>query len=308
MDAVKFHKEQTAPYGTTVSTEVPMNTSSDQNIIQRNPLISFFLLVFALTWPFLIVDALGSHGVFSFRLSFPLLILTGYMPTLAAVIVTGMTKGQAGIRTLFGKLMIARVGLRWYLFAIFGFGALCATAILLTNLSGVSPTLPLLSGDMPLSSNPLGFVLNILLLFVITGIVNGEELAWRGFALPKLQEKYSALESSLILGVIWTMFHLPLFFTLTGSSQAHESFVGFLIGTVSLTVIFTWMYNHTRGSVLLAYLLHAGTNTWTRVFSIDNGNAVEGWILTGLTVLLAVIVLITAGPRDLSRSEVRIQQ
>jgi membrane protease YdiL (CAAX protease family) len=285
-----------------------MNTSINRNIIQRNPLISFFLLVFALTWPFLIVDALGSRGVFSFRLSIPLLILTGYMPTLAALIVTGMTKGRAGIRALFGKLLIARVGLRWYLFAIFAFGALCAAAILLTNLSGVSSVLPLLSSDASSFSNPLGFVLNILLLFVITGIVNGEELAWRGYALPKLQEKFSALNSSLILGVIWTMFHLPLFFTLTGSSQAHESFLSFLIGTVSLTVLFTWMYNHTRGSVLLAYLLHAGTNTWTRIFSVDNGNAMEGWILTSLTVLLAVIVLVREGPEALSRTGARIQE
>lgn len=285
-----------------------MNTSINRNIIQRNPLISFFLLVFALTWPFLIVDALGSRGVFSFRLSIPLLIITGYMPTLAALIVTGMTKGRAGIQALFGKLLIARVGLRWYLFAIFAFGALCVAAILLTNLSGVSSDLPFLSKNTPSFSNPVEFVLNILLLFVITGIVNGEELAWRGYALPKLQEKYSALNSSLILGVIWTMFHLPLFFTLTGSSQAHESFLSFLIGTVSLTVLFTWMYNHTRGSVLLAYLLHAGTNTWTRIFSVDNGNAMEGWILTGLTVLLAVIVLIREGPEALSRTGARIQE
>jgi membrane protease YdiL (CAAX protease family) len=286
-----------------------MNTMTARQIfIQRYPLFSFFLLVFGLTWPFLIVDALGSHGVFSFRLSIPLLILTGYMPTLAALIVIGLTKGRAGIRDLFGKLLIARVGLRWYLFAIFGFGALCAATVLLTNLAGVSPALPLLSRSAPSFSNPLGFALNVLLLFVVTGIVNGEELAWRGYALPKLQEKYSALVSSLILGVIWTMFHLPLFFTLTGSSQAHESFLVFLMGTVGLTVLFTWMYNHTRGSVLLAYLLHAGTNTWTRVFSVDNGNAVEGWILTGLIVLLAVIVLVTDGREDLTRMGARIRE
>lgn len=278
-----------------------------QTSVQRNPLILFFVLVLALTWPFLIVDALGSHGVFPFRLNIPLLIVTGYMPTLAAVIVTGLTEGRAGVRALFRKLLIARVGLRWYFFAIFGFGALCIAAILLYNLSGGSPALPLLAKDAPPFSNVPGFTLNILLLFFITGIVNGEELAWRGYALPKLQGKYSALTSSLILGVIWTMFHLPLFFTLTGSSQANESFVSFLIGTVSLTVLFTWMYNHTRGSVLLAYLLHASTNTWTRILSISTSNRLESWTLTALVVLFAVIVIVKAGPENLSRTRARVK-
>lgn len=275
--------------------------------VRRNPLTIFFILVIALTWPFLIVDALGSHGVFAFRLSIPLLIVTGYMPTLAAVIVTGLTEGKAGVRALFRKLLIARVGLRWYLFAIFGFGILCVAAILLYNLIGGSPALPLLAPDAPPPSNVPVFLLNFLLLLVVTGLVNGEELAWRGYALPKLQEKYSALTSSLILGVIWTMFHLPLFFTLTGSSQANESFASFLVGTVSLTVLFTWMYNHTRGSVLLAYLLHAAINTWTRIFSVSTANRLESWILTALVTLLAVIVIVAAGPENLSRTGTRIK-
>ena len=207
-----------------------MNTSAaDHSFIRRHQLIIFFVLVFVLTWPFLIVDALGSHGVFPFRLGIPLLILTGYMPTLAAVIVTGLTKGKAGIRALFGKLLISRVGFVWYLFAILGFGGLCVVAVLLYNLFGESPSLPILSKDLPPYSSLIVLILNILGLYVITGIINGEELAWRGFALPRLQAKYTALTSSLILGVIWTSFHLPLFFTLTGSSQAGESPVGFLI-------------------------------------------------------------------------------
>ncbi len=286
-----------------------MNTSvTHPTLIGRYPLIAFFLLVFALTWPFLIVDALGSQGVFSFRLSIPLLILTGYMPTLAAVIVTGLTKGKAGVRALFGKLLIARVGFRWYAFAIFGFAAMCVAAILLNNMFGGSPALPILSKDSSHFSGPIELTLNILLLYVITGIVNGEELAWRGFAVPRLQAKYNALTSSLILGVIWTSFHLPLFFTVTGTSQAKESFLSFLVSTVSLTVLFTWMYNHTRGSVLMAYLLHAAANTWTRVFSIDPGNMLEGWILTGLITILAVVVIGIAGPENLSHKMTRIQE
>lgn len=282
--------------------------SSSNSLANKYPLAVFFLLVFGLTWPFMIVDALGSHDILPFRLSIPLMLMMGYMPTLAAVIVTGMTKGRAGIRALFGKLLIAKVALRWYAFAIFGYAAICAGAIGLSNLFG-GATVSFLSEEFPKFSSPLEMVLSVAAMFIALSLVNGEELAWRGFALPRLQAKYNALTSSVILGVFWALFHLPLFFTLTGSSQSGASFITFLLSTISLTVIFTWMYNHTRGSVLLAYLLHGATNTWTRIFAIDhNPNPLVGNGMTVLTVLAAVIVLFTMGAENLSRTKTKIQE
>ncbi|MBN1452152.1 MAG: CPBP family intramembrane metalloprotease [Anaerolineales bacterium] len=275
--------------------------SNSRSLIHKYPLTAFFLLVLGLTWPFMIVDALGSHDILPFRLSVPWMIVMGYMPTLAAVIITGITKGTEGIRTLFGKLLIAKVGFRWYIFAIFGYAAVCAGAIGLSNSFGGS-ALPFLSENFPKFSNPLEMMISIAMMFLAISLVNGEELAWRGFALPRLQAKYTALTSSLILGVIWALFHLPLFFTLTGTSQAGASFTGFLISTVSLTILFTWMYNHTRGSVLLAYLLHGATNTWSQIFAIDHSaNPLIDNTMTGLVVLAAVIVVISYGPSRLSR-------
>ena len=291
----------------TASVLVSEKTNSS-SFINKYPLVVFFLLVFGLTWPFMIVDALGSHDILPFRLPIPLMIVMGYMPTLAAVIVAGMTKGKAGIRALFGKLLIARVGLRWYVVAVFGYAAVCAGAIGFSNLFGGS-AIPFLSEDFPKFSNPLEMILSVVAMFVAISLVNGEELAWRGFALPRLQAKFNALTSSVILGVIWGAFHLPLFFTLTGSSQPGVSFLGFLLSTVSLTVIFTWMYNHTRGSVLLAYLLHGATNTWTRIFPIDHsGSPLVGSAMGGLTILAAVIILLTMGAENLSRNGTRVQE
>ncbi|MBE0682606.1 MAG: CPBP family intramembrane metalloprotease [Anaerolineales bacterium] len=281
---------------------------SSNSLVHKYPLVIFFLLVFGLTWPFMIVDVLGSHDVLPFRLPIPLMIVMGYMPTLAAVIVTGMTKGKEGIRALFRKLLIAKVGLRWYVLAIFGYAAVCAGAIGLSNLFSEA-SIPFLSENFPKFSNPVEMVLSVAVMFLAISLVNGEELAWRGFALPRLQSKFNALTSSIILGVVWGLFHLPLFFTLTGSSQAGASFLDFLLSTVSLTVIFTWMYNHTRGSVLLAYLLHGATNTWTRIFAIDhNENPLVGGAVTGLTVLVAVIVILFMGAENLSRNGTRIQE
>ena len=279
-----------------------------ESFIQKYPLAGFFLLAFGLTWIFMITDALGSHHILPFRLPILLMIVMGYMPTLAAVIVTRVTKGKEGVRALFSKLLIARVGFRWYAFAVFALAGMYIASILIYNSIGASPTLPILSPKTPPHSSLLELVPQIALLFVIVGIVNGEELAWRGFALPRLQAKYNALTSSLILGVIWTMFHLPLFFTVTGSSQADWSFTSFLISTIAMTVLYTWLYNNTRGSVLMAYLLHAAANTWSQVFAIDHANQLVNWILTGVIVLVAVLVLAQAGAQNLSRTNERIQE
>jgi membrane protease YdiL (CAAX protease family) len=198
--------------------------------------------------------------------------------------------------------------LRWYLFAIFGLAGLYPVTILIYNLLGFSPPLPILSPNTPPFSGPLQFIINIVILFLIVGIINGEELAWRGFALPRLQARYSALTSSLILGLLWTLFHLPLFFTVTGSSQADWSFTSFTISTLGMTVLYTWLFNHTRGSVLLAYLLHAAANTWSQVFAIDHANQPVNWILTGMIVITAMVVLALTGSENLSRSAERIQE
>jgi membrane protease YdiL (CAAX protease family) len=221
--------------------------------------------------------------------------------------VAGKTQGRAGVRALLRKLLVWRVGLRWYLFAVFAMAVLFGLAILLYNLIVPSAHLPVLSGQFPAAS-PLQMILSVIPIFIVLSLVNGEELAWRGYAMPQLQARYSALVSSLIMGVIWTVFHLPLFFTRTGSSQADWPFASFLVSTVVISVLYTWLLNHTQGSVLLAYLFHGAANTWTRVFSIDHADPLVGWLVDGLIVLLAVIVVLYEGRENLSRTEKRIQE
>ena len=283
------------------------SASAKEPLIRRYPLTFFFLLAIGLTWIFMIIDALGSQGILPFRLPLPLMIVMGYMPTLAAVIVTGKTRGSEGVRALFRKLLIWRVGLRWYLFAIFGLAVLNVLAIVIYNWIVPGANLSVVSSRFPIAS-PLQAVLSLVPMFIIIMLVNGEELAWRGYATPQLQARYSALTASLILGVIWTIFHLPLFFTRTGSSQSDWPFASFLVSTVAITVLYTWMLNHTHGSVLLAYLFHGAANTWTQVFSIDHADPLVGWILDALLVLLALIVVAYEGRENLSRSGKRIQE
>jgi membrane protease YdiL (CAAX protease family) len=279
------------------------NKSTSNSLVNKYPLAVFFLLVLGWTWPFMIWDALASHDILPFRLPIPVMLIQSYMPTLAAVIVIGLIKGTAGIRALFRKLRIARVGFRWHIFAIFGMAATSIAALLLGNLFGFLPALPILSKEMP--TGLIAVLLNATILFVVTGILNGEELAWRGFALPRLQSKYNALTSSLILSVPWTLFHLPLFFDL---NMNMGSFASFAIRIAATTILFTWMFNNTRGSVLLAYMLHAAGNTWTRIFSIDPGYYFQDWMITAVTVILAIVVTAISGAENLSRTNIRIQE
>src|SRR5215212_1997156 len=141
---------------TSIATLSSTSESPVVRLLRRYPLTAFFLLTYALTWPYMIVDALGSHGVLPFRL-----------------------------RMLLRRLLIWRVGWPWYALALFGSVILSAITIILYGLlTGILPELPMLSGQLLLTAP---------VLFVIGGLVNGEEIGWRGFALPRLLAKHNAL-------------------------------------------------------------------------------------------------------------------
>lgn len=282
------------------------NNNVSASFVERYQIPILFLLVLGLTWPFMIVDVLGSHGILPFRVPVILWLVMGYMPTLAAVIVTGLTQGKEGVRALFKKFLIARVGVKWYLFAIFGLAVTAIVTVILGNQFGATTNNPLIKAEIA-AAGPIAIILNATLMFIVRGLLNGEEFAWRGVALPRLQAKYNALTSSLILSIPWILFHLPLFFT-KGSTQENMSILCYAIQLAATSILFTWMYNNTKGSVLLAYILHASMNTWTEFFAIDAGNAFQNWILTGVIVALAVIVLISSGAENLSRTNQRIQE
>lgn len=279
------------------------------SLFEKYQILICCMLVLVLTWPFMLVEVLVSRDLIAFEPPMALMILQGFMPGLAAILVAGLTQGREGVRVLLRKILITRVGLPWYLFAIFVMGAVSILAILLTNRFGSMADLPLLSPEMPPSAGPLGILLNVVILFVFSAVFNTEEIAWRGFVLPRLQAKYSALTSSLLLSIPWILFHLPLFFKL-GSSQSDAALVSYTVQLVATTILFTWMYNHTRGSILPAWLLHASMNTWTQIFSINSGasNPLLGWMVNVVLLVLAILVVAVYGARDLSRTNARITE
>ena len=280
---------------TTLTTAPPMAASPLNQLIRRYPLMAFFVLAYALSWPYMIVDALGSHGLLAFRLPMLLWIPMGYGPTFAALIVTGALAGKTGVRTLLGRLLIWRVGWPWYAVAVLGSVIVPGiTMLLYALLSGTLPVVPVVSAQVLITAP---------LLFLIGGLVNGEEIGWRGFALPRLLAKHSALTASLILGSLWALFHLPLFFT-RGDLFASTPPLSFLVRMIGAAILFTWIYNNTGSSLLLAYLMHAASNFWPRVLPMGAIVGPFAWLPDAITILAVVLVVLIYGPAHLSRKAV----
>jgi membrane protease YdiL (CAAX protease family) len=258
--------------------------------MKKHPLLAFFLLTFLITW------GLGAcFALFPDQLtalfgkispSNPLFLIAVYAPSFSALVVTGVTCGAAGVRDLLSRLFRWRVGLRWYVTALLGLPALgFVFAAVDAWLSGKS---------LKLHPNPWDLAIYPLLTsLVIDPGPLGEELGWRGFALPRLLQGRSALSASLILGVVWGIWHLPAFF-FSGLPQNQLSIPAFLVGVAALSVLMTWVYQNTQGSVLFAVLIHWLIN-----------NVYLPWgslpVMSGGLVLAAVIVVAVYGPAHLSR-------
>jgi membrane protease YdiL (CAAX protease family) len=252
----------------------------------------FFALAYVFAWLLLVPAMLGARGLIPVTVPPVLLIFPlGYTPALAALAVAWLGDGGAGVRRLGAGLLRWRVGLAWYLVAAAGPPALFSAALALAGAVGV----PVASVD----ASPVVVVVALVVNVVVAGAVNGEEIAWRGYALPALQSRMTALPAALVLGVLESCFHLPLFLT-PGTPQSRIPFVGFTVLSVALSVIFAWVFNSTRGSLLVVTLLHAGINATTNVLPVPDAGP-GFWITVLLLVLSAAIVVVATGALDLSR-------
>jgi membrane protease YdiL (CAAX protease family) len=115
-----------------------------------------------------------------------------------------------------------------------------------------------------------------------------------------LSARHSALSASLIVGFLWGVWHLPLFL-IPGSFQSSLSFPGFLLSTLATSVLFSWVFYHARGSVLVAGVFHAATDTSTATLGVLTGEVLLFWMFVGLQVMVAVAVVVIEGPQHLSR-------
>ncbi len=268
--------------------------------IRRHPLVAFFALAFGLAWAILVPMTLASHGLVPFPAgneALPLLIFMGYGPTIAAVLVSAAVSGRAGISALLKRLLIWRVGWRWWAAALFLNGAIILGALGLYGLTGHAvPPLPALGPAL---------LLDVVVTFLIVGLINGEEVGWRGFALPRLQERHDPLEASLLLGVVWTAWHLPYFFWI-GHPLASTPFPAFVLFTLAGSVVLTWLTRGAGGSALPAMLLQAVTAAGQALVLFGAGDTRPFELSAGLSAVIAVLLVLTGRlrPTDASAEHV----
>jgi uncharacterized protein len=264
-----------------------------QSLVRRHPLISFLVLTYAISW-LLWAPLVMFSGQLPGPLAFVLLVLGSNVPSALGVLFVALLRGRSGVRTLLGRLLRARIGLFWYLAVV----ALAVPALCAVWVSA------LLGGPTPVVVATIPAIIVSFLFSIFPGSAVGEELGWRGFALPRLQARHNALAASLILGAAWGIYHFPLF--LLGSPiRPFALFLPFAIGCVIMSIFYTWIYNGTGGSLLIVVLLHATTNLpLTVVYERLGEDSVVPvfWLLDAILAIIAVILIARTGAATLSRA------
>jgi len=267
--------------------------------LKRHSLGMGILLMFAFTWPV----ELTNSGLLPFQVPFIVSVFVGWGIVIATLLMTSLTLGKAGVISLLRRYLLWRVGWRWYLAAFLLFPLLIIGGVYIdTALTGVLPNYSSVMAHKIFGASA-NLPLLILPWFIYEILSNGEEIGWRGYVLPRLQAKHNALAASLILGIIWGFWHLPKFL----SHWNTVSFAWFMVHILAASVLYTWMYNGTKGSLLLVTLFHASTNTAGLFMPLANTVSSENMgtymIYVLLEVLTALIVVVATGPDRLSRTQ-----
>ncbi len=217
-------------------------------------LLKFFALTYAVAWTCFFTAAVLSGGIGSFlpaaaALRMPLLMVGTFAPSLVALGITARDDGVRGIQALLRRVLDSSVAARWYVFAI-GYMAAIKLSVAVVYRLG--------TGSWPPFGREPWYVIAAAIV-ISTPVQAGEEIGWRGYALPRLAAHFGFARASLVLGLIWACWHLPPFFV-PGIGNYGQSFPFFAAGGIALSVAMTWLYVNTRGSLLLAMLMHSAVN------------------------------------------------
>jgi membrane protease YdiL (CAAX protease family) len=272
-----------------------------QSVLARYPLVSFFVMAYAFTWIVISPWTLGATGAGLIPVDLVppatgLLLAAGVLagPALAAIIMAAVTEGRTGVRSLLGRLVLWRVGVRWYLIALLGVPLIMLVGFLVYAMA--RPDLGALGGP--------AYALTYLVAFIVTMILGGplfEEIGWRGFALPRLQRRFGPLTASLVLGVLWAFWHLPQFLVPAWAASSGgggiSGIVVFVLVAVPFSVVLSWVFNNTRASLLIAVLVHTSFDAFsTTMGTVYPAAAASAWpIIIGFGVVAVVLIAATRG-------------
>lgn len=264
-------------------------------------LLAYFLLTFVVSWSvWFAASALaapGNTGLFGGR--GPVFLLGVFAPGLVALALTARAEGRAGVTRMLARIGHWQVGARWYALALGYFAALkLGAAVLHRIVTGAWPPF----GDAPVAIMLLGTA-------VSTWAQAGEEIGWRGYALPRLARHVGLGGASLAVGFVWAVWHLPLF-VLPDSGSTGQSFLAYLLQVMPMSVVFAFLYWKTNGSLLLVMVMHAAVNNTTgivpaaiggSVTPIAFGGSLVAWATVALSWTVAMPLLVLMRKADVTR-------
>jgi membrane protease YdiL (CAAX protease family) len=274
--------------------------------IKKYPLATFFMFTFALTWIGSTIYYFGSPmggQILPSILTTPSSILWYYGPCLSAIMITRVTGGKSSVRRFLKRLLDWRLSWKWYAFIIlYPLGLHLAVVYGDLLLGGPTPVFFHAEG-VPTGNKWLVLIGLVIFQILMRGI--GEETGWRGYALPALQSRWNSLISSLILGAFWCLWHLhPANFSLLSTSGI------FLLGNIfATTILYTWVYNHTNGSIFVAAFFHMTLNVAEFVVPIGMTEAglTRNLLQIAVLIITLTVLLLVSGP-DLGAKRLEKQE
>lgn len=198
-----------------------------------------------------------------------LLLVGTFSPAICAMALTAQNEGRAGLAEIWHRIIRGNVGARWYLFAVtYMLFVKLLTALAYRAIEGAWPRF----GGESWAIIAVAIVLS-------TPAQAGEEIGWRGYALPRLADRFGLGGASVILGLVWAAWHLPLFF-MPGADKAGQSFPFYVVEVTALSVAIAWLYARTGGSLLLVMLMHSAVNQVVGVVPSPVEGATNVWALS----------------------------
>lgn len=247
-------------------------------------MIAYFVLTVIVTWALWFASGIASPAA---PPRAPLFLLGVFAPGLIAIGLTAREARRAGVTALLRRLIQWQVPLRWYLFAVAYMVVVKLTvAVLYRVVWGAWPRF----GD-----EPWFLLLAATVSSTLLGGQAGEELGWRGYALPRLAERFGLRIASLLIGLVWALWHLPLFL-FPAADTYNQSFALYTLQVTAVSVAMAWLYANTEGSLLPVMLLHAAVNNTKDIVPSADPAATSpwslshspvGWLTVGLLWLVA---------------------
>jgi CAAX protease family protein len=243
-------------------------------------LITFFGITYLVTWSLWFAASTTSAA----GLRWLFFYLGVFAPGLVALGLTARASGRSGVAALLRRLFDWQVPARWYVFAVSYIAVIKLTAAVVHRAA---------TGAWPrFGEEPWYLMLAATVGSTLLGGQAGEEIGWRGYALPRLAARFGLGLGSVVLGILWASWHLPVFFLFPAADTFGQSFPLYLLQVTALSVAMAWLYANTRGSLLLLMLMHAAVNNTKDIVPSAEANGTNPWALSHSLVAWLTVALL----------------